>query len=63
MGTKASELTQSGYRQLRTRVARVLIGDGEGIHHPVEPEHVVMAERLIDAGCIDVDEVMGLPGA
>lgn len=51
MATKAEDLTQAGFKKLRSRVARVVAG---GIYEP-ESEHYLMAERLIDAGIIDVD--------
>lgn len=51
MATKAEDLTQSGFKKLRARVAEVLAG---GIYSP-ESDHYLMAERLIDAGIIDVD--------
>lgn len=60
----ASHLTQAGYRQLRNAVANAIVtNQRQGIYTIPEPEHFLLAERLIDAGVIDVSKVMGLPDA
>lgn len=62
MVTRAEDLTQSGYKQLRDKVAGVLAGDGyQGVYSAPEASDYLAAERLIDAGYIDVDKVLGLP--
>ena len=60
--TKAEELTQTGYRKLRHLVAIKMAGGiHQGIQYTPTADHFQQAERLIDAGFIDVDTVLDLP--
>ena len=59
--TQAADLTQSGYKKLRYKVAEIIAGGVyQGTYALPEGSDILTAERLIDAGYIDVDGILGL---
>ena len=59
--TQAADLTQSGYKKLRYKVAETIAGGVyQGAYSLPEASDILAAERLIDAGYIDVDRTLGL---
>lgn len=61
MATKTEDLTQVEYGQLRNSVANILAqGEYPGLFTDPEPSDYLTAERLIDAGYINVDKVLNL---
>lgn len=60
MSKPSTFLSQDEYKKLRSIVASHLAGNynSTNYYREIEPQHLIDAETLIDAGIIDIDEVL-----